>query len=259
MSALHAAIKQVMEAVPYVQKDTAKGLTYSFLSEAGLIEKLHPAMADAGLAMIPHRYTILESGDYTTRNGAVMFRVRLLGEFKLTHAAGESFDVCAIGEGSDNGDKGCSKAMTQALKYALRQTFLIETGDDPDREASQEPDPQEWQKRRQQPAPPQQPKPQPERPPQGAAAPPPAGDKPKDRTPAELEADAAKAIKVAKDETRLAQIGKYVTGQTGKAFTSIVAEKLFVKIGDRRRELEAAQSGPTSKPKSLGEIDGENF
>src|SRR3990167_1905296 len=30
------------------------------------------------------------------------------------------------------GDKSVNKAMTGMLKYALRQTFLIETGDDPD-------------------------------------------------------------------------------------------------------------------------------
>ena len=35
------------------------------------------------------------------------------------------------GEGSDTGDKASNKALTGAYKYALRQTFCIETGDDP--------------------------------------------------------------------------------------------------------------------------------
>jgi hypothetical protein len=40
--------------------------------------------------------------------------------------------VTAVGEGTDYGDKSCNKSMTVGLKYALRQTLLIETGDDPD-------------------------------------------------------------------------------------------------------------------------------
>ena len=36
----------------------------------------------------------------------------------------------------DVGDKSANKAATGLLKYALRQTFLIETGDDPDAESS---------------------------------------------------------------------------------------------------------------------------
>ena len=46
-------------------------------------------------------------------------------------------DVTAPGEGADSGDKSGNKANTCAYKYALRQTFVIETGDDPDEEASE--------------------------------------------------------------------------------------------------------------------------
>ena len=40
--------------------------------------------------------------------------------------------VKVLGDGADTGDKASYKAMTGAMKYALRQTFVIETGDDPD-------------------------------------------------------------------------------------------------------------------------------
>ena len=36
------------------------------------------------------------------------------------------------GEGADPADKSVCKAMTSALKYALLQSFLIATGDDPE-------------------------------------------------------------------------------------------------------------------------------
>ena len=38
------------------------------------------------------------------------------------------------GEGADVGDKAPYKAMTGALKYALLQSFLLSTGDDPEDE-----------------------------------------------------------------------------------------------------------------------------
>ena len=58
---------------------------------------------------------------------------------RFSHApSGTSIDVTAVGEGSDAGDKGANKAMTGLYKYALRQTFCIETGDDPDKFASEE-------------------------------------------------------------------------------------------------------------------------
>jgi hypothetical protein len=52
-----------------------------------------------------------------------------------------SFEGC----GSDKGDKGAYKAITGALKYALTSTFLIETGDDPEKEDRQ-PEPEQVQK-----------------------------------------------------------------------------------------------------------------
>jgi hypothetical protein len=57
--------------------------------------------------------------------------------YRLTHApSGESEDCQVLGEASDAGDKAAPKALTGAYKYFLRQTFLIETGDDPDRYTS---------------------------------------------------------------------------------------------------------------------------
>jgi len=42
--------------------------------------------------------------------------------------------VKVAGEGLDAGDKAPYKAMTGALKYALLQSFLLATGDDPEEE-----------------------------------------------------------------------------------------------------------------------------
>src|ERR1700738_5163472 len=46
----------------------------------------------------------------------------------------EEITVKVAGEGLDTGDKAPYKAMTGALKYALLQSFLLATGDDPEDE-----------------------------------------------------------------------------------------------------------------------------
>jgi hypothetical protein len=48
--------------------------------------------------------------------------------------SGEELTVRVPGEGADSGDKAPYKAMTGALKYALLQSFLLATGDDPEDE-----------------------------------------------------------------------------------------------------------------------------
>lgn len=130
---------QVMGAVPYIQKRRAAGLNYSFAGEAAIIEKLHPAMMVAGLTFAPTGCVLIAQENYTTSKGSAMNRVIVQGTFTLTHAeSGQTEVIQALGEGADSGDKATSKAMTSALKYALRQAFLIETGDDPDETPSEQ-------------------------------------------------------------------------------------------------------------------------
>jgi hypothetical protein len=48
--------------------------------------------------------------------------------------SGEEIVAKVAGQGLDSGDKAPYKAMTGALKYALLQSFLLATGDDPEDE-----------------------------------------------------------------------------------------------------------------------------
>jgi hypothetical protein len=138
-SELAKAKMLVMSRVPYIQKERKQGLNYSFAGEAAILEKLHPALREASLAWTLTGCTLIAQEQYTTKNGAMMSRVIVQATYTLTHAdSGQSETVQALGEGSDSGDKATSKAMTSALKYALRQTFLIETGDDPDHTPSEQ-------------------------------------------------------------------------------------------------------------------------
>jgi len=133
---VYKAMIKVMSSVGYVQKQRVKGLNYTYAGERALIEALRPAMVDAGLFIFPLEVVNHRQDDYTTKSGAIMQRDSVVVKYRIAHTSGEHIDIETVGLGADTGDKSSNKAMTGALKYALRQAFLIETGDDPDKDAS---------------------------------------------------------------------------------------------------------------------------
>ncbi len=138
------AVLGVMAEVAYVQKGgrvSGGGMNYSFAGEADLLQALRPAMVKHELALLPIGAVLSEHHETVeTKYGPKASRtVRVVSTFRLLHSSGESIDLQVAGEGQDKGDKATAKAMTIALKYALRQAFLIETGDDPDRSRPEAP------------------------------------------------------------------------------------------------------------------------
>lgn len=135
------AILAVYSKVGYVMKTgTMKGgaQNYKYASESDLIESLRPSMIEAGLISYPvairgECINIPIKDKYG--NDAVKNHAKYIYTFRVIHApSGEYIDIEASGEGVGNDDKSSYKAATGALKYALRQLFLIETGDDPDKD-----------------------------------------------------------------------------------------------------------------------------
>ncbi len=132
---LTAAILFVMERVAYAQKTgsmSGGGARYTYASEGDLIGAVRRAMVDAGLMLIPAAITrdVVEHGK--SGRGSMQWRTDAVFRWDLLHISGESRPVCSMGSGVDSGDKAAYKAATGALKYALRQVFMLQTGDDPD-------------------------------------------------------------------------------------------------------------------------------
>ena len=131
---LTAAICCVMADVRYVLQTGRNDFhRYSYASDADLLRELQPAMARHGLSMVPkvvQSSTVEHSPD---RKGKPQWRTDLVVEYTLSHVGGASRQVMAPGCGIDGEDKGAYKAMTGALKYALRHTFMVPTGDDAER------------------------------------------------------------------------------------------------------------------------------
>jgi hypothetical protein len=135
------AITAVMADVAYVKKDgrmTAGPQRYNFVQAEDIVAALRPSMVQHGLCMFPTRIDKVLDETYETQRGGKMNRVVLSVQYVLSHGpSNTNCVVAAIGEAADSGDKACNKAMTAANKYALRQAFQIETGDDdPDKHAS---------------------------------------------------------------------------------------------------------------------------
>ena len=128
-----AALHQVMSAVGYVQKTGRNDFhKYNYAGEADLLEKLRPAMLEAGLILIPSVQDVSPVDEY----GNTHVRVA----YTLLHKDGDVWphQIIAAGCGNDKsknggvGDKGVYKAITGANKYLLFKLFQIETGDEPE-------------------------------------------------------------------------------------------------------------------------------
>lgn len=126
------ALHQVMSKVSYVQKSGKNAFHgYKYAGEADLLEKLRPAMLEAGLLLIPS----IKGVSPIDEHGVTTVQM----EYTLVHKDGDIWPnvICAAGQGGDKnkngvGDKGLYKAITGANKYLLFKLFQIETGDDPE-------------------------------------------------------------------------------------------------------------------------------
>lgn len=125
----------------YIQKQKKnQGVGYKYASEGDFLEKMRPQLANHGIICTP-RYRVVSSTitivkPANERENAKILRLVLIeGTFTWTHAPSGTHRITgAVGEGADNQDKASYKAMTGAQKYAIRQTFQIETGDDPEKD-----------------------------------------------------------------------------------------------------------------------------
>lgn len=135
MSELAKAVCAVMAEVSNV-KETGKNQfhKYAYASDEDLLRALQPAMARNGLCLLPvaaRASTVEHTPDH---KGKAQWRTDLSMQYRLYHVSGEYLDLQMVGCGLDGEDKGAYKALTGALKYVMRQTFLVPTGDDPEKD-----------------------------------------------------------------------------------------------------------------------------
>jgi hypothetical protein len=130
-----AAISSVMKAVAYVFKAGKNEFHgYKYATEGDALNGLRPHLIENGIVIIPDVISCSGPDEYGNTTVAV--------RYSILHTSGEEITSTFYGCGNDRnkngiGDKGLYKAMTGANKYFLLKTFLIETGDDPERDENQ--------------------------------------------------------------------------------------------------------------------------
>ncbi len=129
---LREKFAEVRRRLGYVQKrGHNERHNYSYVTAADLAGSVGDILAELGVVVIPQ----LQSISTETPRSSSDRIARVVMNYRFLDArSGEELSVRVAGEGADAGDKGPYKAMTGALKYALLQSFLLSTGDDPEDE-----------------------------------------------------------------------------------------------------------------------------
>ena len=130
---LHGKIASIVAEVDHVEKDGFNSQhNYAFTSEAAFLRALRGAMSSRNLTIFPsvNPETLKTTARMDGGKGTI---TECVVNYTITDGdSGEQIVVSVASQGFDTLDKGAFKAMTGALKYALRQTFMLPTGDDPE-------------------------------------------------------------------------------------------------------------------------------
>ena len=143
-------IFQRMSAITSEISTVAKNLSvdagkssYKAVGEADVLAAVKPIEAKHGVYSYPVSRTITDSGEMvsTTKYGErkqLFMRVETVYRFVNIDKPDEYIDITTYGDGVDTQDKAPGKAMTYGDKYALLKAYKIQTGDDPDQNASED-------------------------------------------------------------------------------------------------------------------------
>ena len=130
-----------------LQVETGGGKGYKAVSEGDVLAAVKPIEAKYGVYSFPAIRRIVDSGEIVTtktykgelqETKRLFLRVETVYRFVNIEKPEEIVDVTVYGDGVDTQDKAPGKAMTYADKYALLKAYKIQTGDDPDRDASED-------------------------------------------------------------------------------------------------------------------------
>ncbi len=131
---LRQKLAAVRRRIGYVQKrGHNERFNYSYVTAADIAGSVGDILAELGVVVIPKLEEI--SYESAASRGEAIRMARVVMAYTFADVdSGEEIIAKVAGQGLDPGDKAPYKAMTGALKYALLQSFLLATGDDPEDE-----------------------------------------------------------------------------------------------------------------------------
>ena len=129
-------LHKVMSEIPFIPKDKINEFHgYKYASEYAIKVALHKAFVANGV-LFTLSTSNMRNTPITTSKGDNSLITHISCTYKFYDIeSGESLEGTFIGTGEEKLDKGTYKAITGAIKYILTSTFLIPTGDDPEKES----------------------------------------------------------------------------------------------------------------------------
>jgi hypothetical protein len=133
---LYRKLAAVLAAVDRIEKDKENtgGGGYKYASEKVIKETFHPLFATHRILLVPAIAELLHVTPPAQGKTSYISTMRYTFEL-LDLDSGGSLSLQIILSGGDSLDKGPTKALTGAIKYALTTLFLVPTGDDPENDA----------------------------------------------------------------------------------------------------------------------------
>jgi hypothetical protein len=132
---LRQKLAEVRRRIGYIQK---RGFNehnnYSYVTAADLAGAVGDILAELGVVIVPQLESITYEPSTAARTEVSRAAQVVMAYTFADVDTEEEITTKVAGQGLDSGDKAPYKAMTGALKYALLQSFLLATGDDPEEE-----------------------------------------------------------------------------------------------------------------------------
>lgn len=129
----------VAKRVAYIAKDRqmeSDYMSYRYVSHDKVVAMLRKPILDAGLMLITDvtDHTMREVEGARGRK-AYLTEVKVAFTFINVDNPAESVTYHTVGQGMDMNDKGSGKAVSYAVKYGFLKGFMLETGEDSDKES----------------------------------------------------------------------------------------------------------------------------
>lgn len=147
---LFQKIQAVSNEIKNIEKNMVVGVgkaAYKAVSDYDVTLEVKEAETKYGIASIPIKQELVKSEivkSIKIDNGTQREVINYVDIVKMTLRVidldnpSDYIDVESFGRGLDTGDKGFGKASTYARKYALLNLYKIATGEDPDKDKSEE-------------------------------------------------------------------------------------------------------------------------
>ena len=141
------ATTEIDRVAKNLKVDISSRQSYKAVAEADVLEAVKPIEEKYGIYSYPCERKICKEETITTtttfdgkttEKNTMFMRIATVYRFVNVDNPQDFIDITTYGDGVDTQDKAPGKAMTYADKYALLKAYKIQTGDDPDAEASKD-------------------------------------------------------------------------------------------------------------------------